>query len=358
MTLADVCVDLVRRTYGESYLIPERSYVEAVGVLARGLDIRTNWPVESIDHGAARVRLQGTQGRVLTADRVLVTASINVLKSGIIRFQPALPADKRAALSRLGMGNAVKARRLTESPCSREPLPCAPYLGAVPWASDESAPEEDRLCSVDSIALRFCPQVLLGFNDKFWPEKLYDVVCPGGFIPEFWMTTYPASNPKATARHNVTCFFAGERADEIGRMPQKEAVQKCLEELDRVFGTARDPKPASSRVVANVVFDWGQEKYVQGAYTYPTHGALLSPLACTVIARLIRWWIGHCRGRERRPGGARTAGDEPAVLRGRRYASGLQSVHPGGHGDGGQGDGTDRKQPSSARRQAVREAAK
>jgi polyamine oxidase len=37
-------------------------------------------------------------GTQLTADYVIVTASLGVLKEGVIKFDPPLPADKQAAI--------------------------------------------------------------------------------------------------------------------------------------------------------------------------------------------------------------------------------------------------------------------
>jgi hypothetical protein len=33
-------------------------------------------------------------------------------------------------------------------------------------------------------------QVIIAFNKRFWPERLYDVVCTHSFVPEFWMTQH------------------------------------------------------------------------------------------------------------------------------------------------------------------------
>lgn len=115
--------------------------------------------------------------------------------------------------------------------------------------------------------------MVLGFSEPFWPKGMYDVVIPGGFVPEIWMLTFPEQDKNAPAKCYMTCFLAGEKADDASKMDPKVLLQKCVEEMDEVFGTPADPKPASRRLKAHFVADWAKEKYVQGAYTYPTHGA-------------------------------------------------------------------------------------
>lgn len=45
-------------------------------------------------------------GTQLTADYVIVTASLGVLKEGVIKFDPPLPADKQAAIKDMVGGAA------------------------------------------------------------------------------------------------------------------------------------------------------------------------------------------------------------------------------------------------------------
>jgi len=75
--------------------------------MARDLDIRTGVAVKTIDHTRSRVRIETTNGR-LEADRVVVTVPLGVLQAGKIKFSPALPDDKQAAISRMGMGTFNK----------------------------------------------------------------------------------------------------------------------------------------------------------------------------------------------------------------------------------------------------------
>jgi monoamine oxidase len=79
--------------------------------LARGLDVRLEHPVLSVfhDEDGAGVRVDTARGEeTLTADRVLVTLPLGVLKAGRVGFDPELPQDKGEAVDRLGNGRLEK----------------------------------------------------------------------------------------------------------------------------------------------------------------------------------------------------------------------------------------------------------
>lgn len=55
-------------------------------------------------------------GSVLTADAVVVTVPLGVLKAGALRFVPELPAWKQEAVRKLGFGDLNKARGVGGGP--------------------------------------------------------------------------------------------------------------------------------------------------------------------------------------------------------------------------------------------------
>lgn len=79
------------------------------------LNIRYNHRVRTIKYGKLQrsalsdpdespVTVICDDGNSIEADTVIVTASLGVLKSAMIQFDPELPAEKTAAISRLGFG--------------------------------------------------------------------------------------------------------------------------------------------------------------------------------------------------------------------------------------------------------------
>ena len=88
---------------GPDVLFPG-GYGQLTAHLARDLDIATNAAVSEVRWGGNGVEVGLSAGRTIRADRVIVTVPLGVLQRGGIRFVPDLPAAKRAAIGRLGMG--------------------------------------------------------------------------------------------------------------------------------------------------------------------------------------------------------------------------------------------------------------
>jgi monoamine oxidase len=87
---------------GPDVLFPG-GYTQLSAHLSKGLDIRQNTEVTRIAHGGGQVRIDTSQGTV-TADRVLVTVPLGVLKAGALTFDPPLPDTKLGAIKRIGFG--------------------------------------------------------------------------------------------------------------------------------------------------------------------------------------------------------------------------------------------------------------
>lgn len=83
-------------------------YGAFIARLAKGLPITTSSPVKTIDTSGSNVVVTTVSGQQYTAKTVIVTASIGVLQSGSITFNPPLPATHRTAISNIKMGNAYK----------------------------------------------------------------------------------------------------------------------------------------------------------------------------------------------------------------------------------------------------------
>lgn len=78
-------------------------YQVLIDHLARGLDLKTGQTVLAIDWSGTPVRVT-TNAAEFSADHVLVTLPLGVLKAGDVVFDPALPDGKQEAIDRLGMG--------------------------------------------------------------------------------------------------------------------------------------------------------------------------------------------------------------------------------------------------------------
>lgn len=64
------------------------------------------------------------------------------------------------------------------------------------------------------------------------------MVCTDCFIPEFWVTSYPAtsSDPDPAELCCITGFVAGSKAEEMSGMSHTSIIIKALSQLDEIFG--------------------------------------------------------------------------------------------------------------------------
>ena len=98
--------DYQRLWAGDDLVVPS-GYGNLVARHGAGLDIRLGEPVSAIrwDGPGAVVTSRSGEWR---ANACIVTVPVGVLKSGAIRFTPALPASTRDALAGIGMGALTK----------------------------------------------------------------------------------------------------------------------------------------------------------------------------------------------------------------------------------------------------------
>jgi hypothetical protein len=88
---------------GDENVMPD-GYIGLLAPLADGIEVQLGRTVTSIRDDTDGVKIGFTDGTNATADAVLVTVPLGVLKAGVIEFDPVLPDDKLAAIERLGMG--------------------------------------------------------------------------------------------------------------------------------------------------------------------------------------------------------------------------------------------------------------
>ncbi|EHB49764.1 Polyamine oxidase [Mycolicibacterium rhodesiae JS60] len=112
---------------GPDVILPG-GYTQLSQYLAKGLDIRQRTEVTRIAHGGAQVRLDTSAGPI-TADRVIVTVPLGVLKAGAITFDPPLPEAKRNAIERLGFGLLNKVVVAFDKPFWPESTPMIGLVG-------------------------------------------------------------------------------------------------------------------------------------------------------------------------------------------------------------------------------------
>ncbi|MEM7157178.1 MAG: NAD(P)/FAD-dependent oxidoreductase [Myxococcota bacterium] len=191
--------------------------------------ISLDTPVTRIDTQGDGVIITDAQGMERQADRVLITVPVQVLRSDIIEFTPALPQAKRDALDQVQIPDGIK--------------------------------------------------VFIEFSERFYPDiLLVGAVLSDSFTEKIY---YDAAFRKDSGRNVMGLFWVSEQASEFTSLgSDQEIVDAMLAELDQMFDGQ-----ASSSYVDHVVQNWSQEPYIRGAYstgfgtsTEATQAALIEPV--------------------------------------------------------------------------------
>lgn len=168
--------------------------------------IRFSSPVSQIDYSEEKVKVTLAAGEVLVSDKVLVTASIGVLKSGDIQFLPPMSDTKKDAIS----------------------------------------------------SVKFLPgmKLLLKFSEQFYPDA---ISCS---VEEGEKTYYDVAFKKNAEDHVLGMLVTGAASVPYTRVPSDEAVSNVLQELDSIF----DGRASASYTGEYRLVDWGNHPYTKGTW--------------------------------------------------------------------------------------------
>ncbi|MGN8049085.1 flavin monoamine oxidase family protein [Curtobacterium sp. 22159] len=197
---------------GDEVVFPD-GYDALPAHLATGLDVRLEHVVRSVRHDDDGVTATSDRGPFRAAS-VIVTVPVGVLHSGVLAFDPPLPARHRAALGRLRM-NAFE-------------------------------------------------KVVLRFPERFWGDDVYAVRQLG---PEgrWWHSWYDLTRLDGVP--TLLTFAAGPAARAIRGWSNDEVARSVLEQLRRLFG-ARVGAPTSVTVTA-----WQDDPWSRGSYAHMLPGS-------------------------------------------------------------------------------------
>jgi monoamine oxidase len=185
--------------------------------------VELNTAITGIQYDGAKVMLTGQRTAAGTAapftaevDRVIITAPVSVLKAGMMTFNPPLPEDKTAALSRMDMEAALRVR--------------------------------------------------LEFRKNFWGTQT-NFIYGGTQAPEYFNAGIGRDDQFKT----LDITIQGPRAATLSALGQ-DMVPVILQELDAMFdGQATESirrDPAGN--ILSVIMDWTKEDYIRGGTAYIT----------------------------------------------------------------------------------------
>ena len=200
---------------GADVVFPQ-GYIQLVQALSKDLDIRTKHLVQQIAYDDSGVQVTTDRG-VFSGSQVIVTVPLGVMKWGSIRFSPALPEEKIAAIERLGMGALNK--------------------------------------------------LVLKFPQQFWPSQPHTMAYINGNIPDRYIEFY--NWQKYIQQPILVAMFSGDFSRSLSQMPKTEAIQNILTDLRSMFG--KDiPLPT-----ATLLTQWHNDPFSYGSYsTFSINGSL------------------------------------------------------------------------------------
>ena len=196
--------------------VPDGGYRRLVNAMASGVDVRLGVDVTEVALSPDGVAVRAADGRAEEGSHVVVTVPLGVLKRGRPRFSPALPADRSAAIGRLGFGRYEK------------------------------------------VALRF--------GEPFWRSAglAHMIIFPRDpSAPAVWVIGQDAFGAGPVLLFQI--FHSATRRVLDG--PEAETVRWALRLLTDVVGRAV-PEPAAVAVTS-----WANDPWSGGAYTHIPPGA-------------------------------------------------------------------------------------
>ncbi|KAK5134656.1 hypothetical protein LTR08_006312 [Meristemomyces frigidus] len=195
------------------------------------LDVRFDRRVESIHYNARRdedfpfaTKIVCSDGEVIVADEVVMTAPLGVLKTGHIDFDPPLPSWKKGAIDRMGFG----------------------LLNKVVLLYDEPFWEDSR----DMFGL---------LNEGLDPDSLdpADYAQRRGRFYLIWNAS------KTSGRPMLVALLAGNAAHEAEETDTTSLLDEINSRLEKTFAPRVVPAPREV-----IVTRWKKDPFTRGTYSF------------------------------------------------------------------------------------------
>mmetsp|Transcript_26350 Transcript_26350/g.46471 ORF Transcript_26350/g.46471 Transcript_26350/m.46471 type:complete len:505 (+) Transcript_26350:89-1603(+) len=191
--------------------LPKTGYKPIIDELAKGLQIQCSVQVRKIIYDTEKVRLETNQG-VYTADKVICTIPLGVMKAGAITFQPHLSESKLTAIDRIGFGVVNK-------------------IGLL-------------------------------FDEVLWPKHPFGF----GIVADRPTYSYILNKFAVNRVPLLEAYLVGNHAVEMEGKEDEELVDDLLSVLGTIFQLKKEE--LSRHLVKRYIQRWGQEEFTRGSYSY------------------------------------------------------------------------------------------
>lgn len=209
--------------FGGAVCLVPGGYSKVIQRLAKGIDIRFNTQVTSVDYSGDRLNVVTFGGSELVSDYLIVTIPLYLLKKEVIKFNPPLPDAKIAAINKMGAGVIEK--------------------------------------------------VVLQFDHRFWSRKtgnadifgrVPDSPSTRGLFTVFYdLTVRCKRKDQPDGEALLVTFLSGNSAKLVRSKSDKEIVDMCIAALKQLFPEEEVTEPKSYFVTR-----WQDDPYAGMSYSY------------------------------------------------------------------------------------------
>lgn len=220
--------------------------IRAIEHLPKRLDVRLKTPITVIEWEDDAAQVQFENGDQVTADRVIVTAPLGVLKRRSLQFIPDLPQWKTDSIERLGFGVV------------------------------------NRIC--------------LTFDEQFWDDQPLIRVANEPTPDERGNCFLFENMARRTGKPLIVGVLSGNAAQKLPFASEEEAVKYSVEKLRNLC--KHNSKAHTAKLLESVVTRWQLDPYAKGAFSHVgTEGTVVDHdlLGRPVLQSL--FWAGEATSR-------------------------------------------------------------
>jgi len=190
--------------------------------------VQLNTPVTSINYSGDVISITDKSGKQYSANKVIVTVPLSILKNSGVAFTPSLPSTNITAASKFGMNT--------------------------------------------------CVRLIIDFKKNFWGET-DGLILGGAIAPQYFNSGFNRSQFSSTMVVTV-CGQAAELLSIFGA----SMINPVLAEIDGLYN-GQGTKWVRRKIVNDAngvphetdpivfIYDWSKDPYIKGGYSYPLVGA-------------------------------------------------------------------------------------
>ncbi len=182
--------------------------------------VKLNTPITMIDYGSDLITLTAKDGTAFTANKVIVTVPVSILKNGGLAFSPGLPPSFTGSLSKIEMGASIRA--------------------------------------------------ILEFKKNFWGNT-FGFILGSSNVPEY----FSVGLNRGQFNRTLSVTVNGDKAVQYSALGEG-IIDAILADIDILYSGQGTQFIRKDIVLGKNIFiiqDWTKMDFIRGGYSYPLAGA-------------------------------------------------------------------------------------